>query len=106
MRYGRLHVRDVRMSIVSRAGASELDGQVAVVVPALGSNAVELGRHLSHVVVVGMKIRSGNIERSLLLKVVPWRFLRNSDGEFCWAFLSVFKLCVLINREGCGKCEV
>ena len=24
--YGRLHVRDVRMSIVSRAGASELDG--------------------------------------------------------------------------------
>ena len=54
--YGRLHVRDVRISIVSRAGASELDGQGAVVVPALGSNAVELGRHLSHVVVVGMKI--------------------------------------------------
>ena len=94
------------MSIVSRAGASELDGQVAVVVPALESNAVELDRHLSHVVVVGMKIRSGNIRSSLLRKLVPWRFLCNVDVEFCWLFSSVFKLCVLINREGCGKCEV
>ena len=56
MRNGRSHERDVRMSIVSRAGVSELEGQVAVVVPALGSNAVEVDRHLSHVVVVGMKI--------------------------------------------------